>query len=109
MTEREIFVPLLVWLIGGSRIGGTYNDYYGCVTRNPAQPMLSQPVFNYRIAVERADDDEERLRVSWYPGVLSFKNTPPEDVTSELFPCSEDSLPQAKAWLQAELQQYFDA
>ena len=107
MDERKIVVPLLIWLIGGSRIGGTYNDYHGSVTRDPAGPMWGQDVFNYCIAVERTEDEEERLRVTWYPGMLSFANTPQSDKTDRLFPCSQDALADVEAWLTQEKERFF--
>ena len=107
MNEREIVVPLLNWLIGGAHIGGSYNDYYASVTRDPAQPMWGQAVFNYRIAVERGEDEEERLRVTWYPGVYAYQNTPAADKTDRVFPCAQDSLADVKTWLTQEMDRFF--
>ena len=107
MKEREVFVPLLVWLIGGAHIGGTYNDYCGSVTQDPSQPMWGQKIFNYRISVETLED-REILRAAWFPGVQSFQNTPEEDVVSRTFEAEEESRAEIRDWLTEEMAAFFD-
>ncbi len=108
MEQQALFVPLLVWLIGGSRIGGTYNDYYGSVTQDPAKPMWGQKIFNYRVAIEKIDD-EEYVGAAWYPGMQAFKNTPADDVTSKTFACTAQGCDEAKAWLEEQKAAFFAA
>ena len=62
--NQELFVPLFEWLVGGSRIGGGYNRYYGSQTERPAEAAWGQRVFNYAVYIEkiREDDKEQCCR-----------------------------------------------
>ena len=35
MERKEVFVPLMSWLIGGSKIGGSYNIYTASLGTDP--------------------------------------------------------------------------
>ena len=56
--NREIFVPLLPWLIGGSRIGGIYNTYISSVGTDGSEGCFGKKIFNYRIWIEKIEEDE---------------------------------------------------
>lgn len=104
--NQELFVPLFEWLIGGSRIGGSYNPYYGSQTEHPAQAAWGQKVFNYTVYIERLDETEY-LRAAVWSGLRAFAVTPEEELTRETFPCEEDSLPAVKTWLQQQRDAFF--
>ena len=107
MEKKELFVPLFVWLIGGSRIGGTYNTYYGSCTAEPEKSAWGQKVFNYAIYIEKVED-RELLKASVYGGLQSFKMAQAaEELTTKVFPCEEESLPQVKAWLEEQRTAFF--
>ena len=58
MAKNEVFVPLLSWLIGGSRIGGSYNIYCASIGTDPMKGCLGNKIFNYRIWIEKLDETE---------------------------------------------------
>ena len=58
MENNEIFVPLLVWLIGGSRIGGGYNYYTASRGTDPMEGFLGKRIFNYRVWIDKLDEQE---------------------------------------------------
>ena len=106
MESNELFVPLFIWLLGSSRIGGGYNTYYGSCTERPGEAAWGQRVFNYVVYIEKTDDSEI-LKASVYPGLLSFSNADPETVETKAFVCEEASLPALKAWLTERRDCYF--
>ncbi len=107
METTELFVPLYVWLIGGSRIGGTYNTYYGSCTPEPEKPAWGQKIFNYAIYIEKVED-HEILKASVYPGLQSFAEARAADaLTTEVFPCEEAQLPEVRTWLEARRAEFF--
>ena len=63
--NQELFVPLFEWLVGGSRIGGGYNRYYGSQTERPAEAAWGQRVFNYAVYIEKIDDAEYLRAAVW--------------------------------------------
>ena len=69
--NQELFVPLFEWLVGGSRIGGGYNRYYGSQTERPAEAAWGQRVFNYAVYIEKIDD-AEYLRAAVWSGLRSL-------------------------------------
>ena len=105
---QELFIPRFEWLIGGSRIGGSYNPYYGSQTEHPDRAAWGQKVFNYTVYIEKIDD-AEYLRAAVWPGLQSFSVCPEEDITCETFDCEADSLPAVKDWLQARRDAFFAA
>ena len=107
MESTPIFVPLFVWLIGGSRIGGTYNTYFGSCTEHPDQAAWGQKIFNYSIAIEKIDE-REIIKASVYGGLQSFSAAQAADeLTTEAFPCEESSLPEVRDWLETQRKQFF--
>lgn len=107
METTELFVPLLIWLIGGSRIGGSYNTYYGSCTAQPENAVWGQKVFNYAIYIEKAED-REVLKASVYPGLQNISSAAAaEELTTQVFPCEEESLPAVKAWLEDQRAEFF--
>lgn len=105
---QELFIPRFEWLIGGSRIGGSYNTYYGSQTERPEEAAWGQRVFNYAIYIEKIDENEY-LRAAVWSGLRTLGGCPEEDVAREVFPCEEDSLPQVKAWVTAQRDAFFAA
>ncbi len=103
MSEIKITVPLLDWLIGGSRIGSDYNRYFGSVGTDPLKGFIGQKVFNYSIWIEKITDESEEekevIRACFWIGENSIKNTPKEDVTERTFDLSDESREEIKKWL----------
>lgn len=104
VAEREIFVPLLSWLIGGSRIGGSYNIYCASCGTDPNKGCLGQKITNYRIWIEKLEETEV-IKASVYYGMLSYENQNPDDIITEVFEMSEESLPIIKAWIKTKIEQ----
>ena len=108
MEKNELFIPLYAWLLGGSRIGGRYNQYFGSCTEHPEQAAIGQKVFNYTIFIEK-HDETEILKAAVYYGLQSFQNTNPEAIIEKTFVCEADSLPAVREWLTSERDAYFAA
>ena len=103
MLKQEVFVPLLNWLIGGSRIGGSYNIYCGSLGTDPEKGCLSQEIKNYRIWIEKLEETEI-IKAAVYEGLRSYDNRSEDEITVEVFEMSEESLPLIKEWLEKQLQ-----
>lgn len=98
MENNEIFVPLLVWLIGGSRIGGGYNYYVASRGTDPMTGCLGKNIFNYRIWLEK-NDEQELLKAAVYYGGNSFENQPEDAVEISVYEAEEESRALIKSWL----------
>ena len=109
MEKREVTVPLLKWLIGGSRIGGSYNNYTASLGTDPLKGAIGQRIFNYRIAIEKNEADEEFIRTSVYYGMLSFESQSEDDIENRLFELSEEGIGQIKEYLQQKADEFFMA
>lgn len=105
--EYTINVPRLDWLIGGSRIGGTYNTYYGSCGTDGETGFFGRKLFNYVIRLEKLEDETEVMKASVYSGYKSFENTEPDGVETEVFELEEDSRALIKAWIEEKCRQYF--
>ena len=105
MANQEVFVPLLSWLIGGSRIGMSYNRYYGSCGTDGEKGFLSQKIFNYTIWIEKIEETEY-LKALVYYGHNALKNTAEEDIEEETFPFGEESLQEIKKWLYEKAEAY---
>ena len=105
--EYTINVPRLDWLIGGSRIGGTYNTYYGSCGTDGETGFFGRKLFNYVIRLEKLEDETEVIKASVYSGYKSFENTEPDGVETEVFELEEDSRALIKAWIEEKCRQYF--
>ena len=105
--EYTINVPRLDWLIGGSRIGGTYNTYYGSCGTDGETGFFGRKLFNYVIRIEKLEDETEVMKASVYSGYKSFENTDPDGVETEVFELEEDSRALIKAWIEEKCRQYF--
>ena len=84
MDNNEIFVPLLSWLIGGSRIGGGYNYYVASRGTDPAGGCMGKRIFNYRIWIEKSDE-QEFLKAAVYYGMKSYEAQAEEDVEVSVY------------------------
>ena len=100
-------MPRLDWLIGGSRIGGTYNTYYGSCGTDGETGFFGRKLFNYVIRLEKLEDETEVMKASVYSGYKSFENTDPDGVETEVFELEEDSRALIKAWIEEKCRQYF--
>ena len=109
MEKREVFVPLMSWLIGGSRIGGSYNTYTASLGTDPLKGAIGQPVFNYRISIEKNDEDTEFVKTNIYYGMLSFESQNEDDIESNIFELSEEGLEKVKQYLQSKADSFFAA
>ncbi|MGN1194295.1 MAG: hypothetical protein ACI4SB_02325 [Acutalibacteraceae bacterium] len=105
--DYTINVPRLDWLIGGSRIGGTYNTYYGSCGTDGEKGFFGRKLFNYVIRIERLEDESEIIKASVYTGYKSFENTDPDSIQTEAFDLEEDSRAIIKAWISEKCKQYF--
>ena len=105
MAKNEIFVPLLNWLIGGSRIGGSYNTYIASVGTDPYTGCFGKKIFNYRILIEKSEETEY-IKVSCYYGMNSFENQNEDEIITEVYEMGEESLPLIKAWLETKCSEF---
>lgn len=101
--KTEIVVPRLDWLIGGSRIGGTYNKYFGSCGTDPEKGCFSPELFNYAVFIEKAEDSGEYIKAAVYFGTKSFSCRSEDEYESETFEATEESLPLIKAWIESKL------
>ena len=99
MDNNEIFVPLLSWLIGGSRIGGGYNYYTGSRGTDAMLGCLGKNIFNYRIWIEKLDE-QELIKAAVYYGADSFESQGEDEVEISVYEMEEESRPLIKEWLE---------
>ena len=107
MEKREVFVPLLSWLIGGSRIGGSYNTYTGSIGTDPLKGAFGQKIFKYRIRIEKNEEDTEYIHTAVYYGMNSFENQDEDEITVNIFDLKEDSIEEIKNWLEEMAEKFF--
>ena len=107
MENREVFVPLMSWLIGGSRIGGSYNTYTASMGTDPLKGAIGQPIFNYRIWIEKNDEGEEFVYAAAYYGMNCYENQNEDEITTETFQVSDEGREQVKAYLTENMEKYF--
>ena len=108
MENREIFVPLLSWLIGGSRIGGSYNTYTASLGTDPLKGAIGQPIFNYRIWIEKNEEEAEFIKVAIYYGMSCFENQNEDEIVTNIFEPDEDGLDLLKRYLEEKAEEFFD-
>lgn len=108
MEREEIFVPLLTWLIGASRIGGKYNNYTGSRGTDNNLGLLSSKVFNYRIWLEKLDE-QEILKAAIYYGAQSYECQNEDGIEVKIFEPEQESLAKVKDWLEIKCSEYLDA
>lgn len=101
--NNEVIVPRLDWLIGGSRIGGTYNKYFGSIGTDPQKGCFSGDLFNYAIFIEKTEDEGEYIKAAVYRGTKSFSCRSEDEYESETFEAEENSLPLIKAWIESKM------
>ena len=109
MENREIFVPLMSWLIGGSRIGGSYNTYTGSIGTDPLKGAFGQKIFNYRIQIEKNDEGTEYIAAAVYYGMKSYENQAEDEIRKNLFELTDEGIESLKAYLQKEADSFFGA
>lgn len=109
MENREIVVPLLSWLIGGSRIGGSYNIYTASLGTDPFKGAIGQRIFNYRIWIEKNDEESELVRVAVYYGMSCFENQNEDEIEVNVFEATEDGLELLKRYLEDKSEEFFAA
>lgn len=105
MQNNEIYVPLLSWLIGGSRIGGGYNYYTSSKGTDPMFGCLGKNVFNYRVWIEKLDE-QEFIKAAVYFGEKSFEMQPEDAVEITTYEMEEESRSLVKAWLEEKYATY---
>lgn len=108
MDREEIFVPLLTWLIGASRIGGKYNYYTASRGTDASLGLLSKKVFNYRIWLEKLDEHEV-MKAAVYYGEKCFECCSEDEVEVKVFESEEESRAEIKNWLEIKCNEYFDS
>lgn len=109
MENREVFVPLMSWLIGGSRIGGSYNIYTASLGTDPLKGAIGQKIFNYRIWIEKNDEDAEFVKTAVYYGLSCYENQNEDDIKNNVFELSEEGMQDLKSYLQQEADSFFEA
>lgn len=107
MADYPINVPRLDWLIGGSRIGMSYNRYYGSCGTDGEQGFLSQKIFNYTVWIEKIEDTEY-IKAAVYYGHKALANTGEEDTEEKTFSFGEESLEEIKQWLFEKADAFFE-
>ncbi|MEE1322051.1 MAG: hypothetical protein UHM85_11060 [Acutalibacteraceae bacterium] len=107
MAKHDIFVPLLPWLIGGSRIGGSYNIYCASVGTDPQKGCIGTNIFNYRIWIEKLDETEI-IKAAVYYGTKSYDSQNEDEIITETYEMSEESLPLIKAFLEIKAEEYLN-
>ena len=69
--------------------------------------MEKKELFVPAIYIEKVED-RELLKASVYGGLQSFKMAAAaEELTTKVFPCEEESLPEVKAWLEEQRTAFF--
>lgn len=108
MENREIVVPLMSWLIGGSRIGGSYNIYTASLGTDPLKGAIGQPIFNYRIWIEKNEEENELVRTAVYYGMSCFENRNEDEIETNIFELSDEGLGMVKRYLEEKAEVFFD-
>ncbi len=107
MDKDEIFVPLLPWLIGGSRIGGSYNIYCASRGTDAEKGCIGKDIFNYRIWIEKNEDEEEIVKSCVYYGTNSFDSQREDDIETMIFSCNNEGLEEVRLWLEEKKKNFF--
>lgn len=105
MQNNEIYVPLLSWLIGGSRIGGGYNYYTSSMGTDAMLGCLGKNVFNYRIWLEKIDE-HELIKAAVYLGDESFECQPEDAVEITTYELEEESRELIRNWIKEKYEMY---
>lgn len=101
MQNSQINIPLYKWLIGGSRIYGSYNTYSGSIGTSPSEGLFSSKIFNYNICIEKDEDSEiERVVARVFYGVKSLANTDEDEITAQSFLIQDENMDEVRAWLE---------
>ncbi len=107
MENREAFVPLMSWLIGGSRIGGSYNTYTASLGTDPMKGAIGQRIFNYRIWIEKNDEEVEYVHAAVYYGLNCYENQNEDEIKKNIFELTDEGMENLKAYLQQEADSFF--
>lgn len=99
MEKNKIFVPLLSWLIGGSRIGGGYNYYTASHGTDPMLGCVGNNIFNYRIWIDK-HDEQELLKAAVYFGANAYENQVEDEVETTVYEMEEESRQLIKKWIE---------
>lgn len=106
MQDITINVPRLDWLIGGKRIGGKYNRYYGSCGTDPNKGLFESKIFNYSVWIEE-QDEQEVICAACHGGFKSFENTDGNEIEKNVYPLEEDSREEIHSWLTQKAEIYF--
>ena len=104
--DFQINLPNFDWFIGGSRIGGEYNRYFGSLGTDGATGFYGKRIYNYTVWIEK-EDERETLKAAVYPGVKSFDCVPKEEIETETFDAEQNSIPIVKAWITEKAKVFF--
>ena len=107
MKNKEVFIPLMSWLIGGSRIGGSYNIYTGSAGTDPLKGAIGQKIFNYRIWIEKNEEGTEHVKVAVYYGMSCFEDQNEDDIRNNVFELSEEGMAAVKQFVENEADEFF--
>lgn len=107
MEKREVFIPLNSWLIGGSRIGGSYNYYTGSLGTDPLKGAIGQKIFNYRIWIEKNEEGTEFIKTAIYYGMMSYDSQDEDDIKRNIFELSDEGREKLGEYVQTEADAFF--
>ena len=105
--ENTVFVPILPWLIGGARIGGSYNIYCSSIGTDPKEGCIGKKIFNYRVWIEKVEE-EEYLKACCYEGTNSFDNQNIDELHIQTFPLTEEGREQVTDYITKERDSFFN-
>lgn len=104
MENQQINVPLYKWLIGGSRIYGSYNTYSGSIGTSASEGIFGSKIFNYNICIEKDETtEEEKVVARVFYGTNSLATTDEADIVSKSFVVEDDDMQEVKLWLESQL------
>lgn len=107
MDDNQIYVPLLSWLIGGTRIGGGYNYYSASFGTDPSKGCVGNKIFNYRVWIEKIDE-QEIIKAAVYYGVNSYEAQSEDDVEVSVYEMEEESRSLVRNWLEEKYQAFLN-
>lgn len=107
MAEREVFIPLNSWLIGGSRIGGSYNYYTGSIGTDPMKGAIGQRIFNYRIWIEKNEEGTEFIKAAVYYGMMSYESQNEDEIKTNIFELTDEGNAMLGEYLRQQADEFF--
>ncbi len=108
--EREIYVPFLSWLIGGVKQDkkfGKTNCYTASFGADPNLGCVGRKTFNYRVWLDRLDEDEFVMKAAIYYGTFSFEAQNEDEMEIRTFEYTEEGREMIREWIYTESEKFF--